>query len=188
MVQTSLNILNVYLYGSRVYNTHNEHSDFDLLIVVDNEIEEKQIRKNLLNITIISKTKFIDDVYNDMVKLECLFSPISRETLKINFVMDKQKLRKLISSTSSNSWIKSKKKLMQNDYYVGIKSMFHSLRILIFGIQLMETNAIYDFTQANYIWDELKSKQWNWDELNDTYRKRRNELATKFKLLTKNKI
>ena len=74
--------------------------------------------------------------------------------------------------------------LEQGDYYIGIKSLFHSLRIAMFGIQLAENGKIVDWTCANYIWDKLQSKQWTWEELDKEFRAERNKVLTEFRQIT----
>ena len=51
----------------------------------------------------------------------------------------------------------------------------------MFGIQLLSTNNINDFTIANYIWDDLCSKTWTWQELDKKYKPLRNKLMTEFR-------
>ena len=54
---------------------------------------------------------------------------------------DKWGIRQSISATASNSWAKAHKKMTVEkdlDIYKGKKSLFHSLRILMFGNQLCE--------------------------------------------------
>ena len=77
----------------------------------------------------------------------------------------------------------SKKKLEIGDYHTGIKSLFHSLRIPIFSTQIVKTGEI-DFSSANYIWDKLKSKVWNWEELDLEFREMRNNILTEFRKVT----
>jgi hypothetical protein len=81
----------------------------------------------------------------------------------MNFIIKENSLRHNISHYSSNSYAKSKKKIQQGDYYLGIKSLFHSLRMVDFGIQVSKNNSI-NFQSCNHIWEDLISKKWEWEE------------------------
>ena len=178
---------NIYLFGSRVYGTADEMSDWDIVIVANNSVEAIEIKSDLYNIHIYTPKKFQEDLDWHMPKnIECLFSPQwtkLQENIKFNFSLDIKKLRHATSHVSSNSWVKCKKKLEIGDYHTGVKSLFHSLRIPIFSTQLVKTGEI-DFSSANYIWDKLKSKVWNWEELDLEFREMRNNILTEFRKVT----
>jgi hypothetical protein len=77
--------------------------------------------------------------------------------------------------------VKSKKKLEQDDYYIGVKSLFHSLRIPMFATQVATYGKITNFSCANFIWNKIKSKRWTWEELDAEFRELRNEILTDFR-------
>ena len=55
------NVLNVYLYGSRVYGTNSEQSDYDYVVVcnsVSTESDRLDSSDNPLSITLYSKENF----------------------------------------------------------------------------------------------------------------------------------
>jgi predicted nucleotidyltransferase len=195
---------NIYLFGSRVYQTHSDDSDWDIIIVANNSVEAIEIKSDLYNIHIYTPKKFQEDLDWHMPKnIECLFAPSwakLQERIKFNFTLDVKKLRHATSHVSSNSWVKSKKKLEIGDYHIGIKSLFHSLRIPIFSTQLINKDQI-DFTSANFIWDKLMRidtdwcnysdlpstisyKNWNWGELDLEFRELKNNILTEFRKVT----
>ena len=180
-------VLNIYIVGSLVYNTYNENSDVDVKVVVkDSPFKTHQFTKYIYDITLYRLDYFMELVEDcEIDVLEALMSDnkFKHETINIAYNIKPKLLRHSISSISSNSWVKCKKKLLQNDYNIGIKSMFHSMRLLDFGIQIMEKGFIKDFTSSNHIWDKLKSKSWNWDELVIEFKSYRNSLKTRFKKL-----
>lgn len=182
----SFKIKNVYLFGSRVYSNNSETSDYDILIIANTPYEEKEIVVDNLNIHILTLDRFLEGLRQFNIRnIECLFSPyIFKEEIIIPFKIKEDSLRHSISHTVSNSYVKAKKKIEQGDYYIGIKSLYHSLRIAMFGIQLIENGKIIDWGEANYIWKELFSKNWTWDELHEKYKPLRNTLMTKFRNLT----
>jgi hypothetical protein len=71
---------------------------------------------------------------------------------------------------------------MQSDYRIGVKSMFHALRIADFGIQFAKTGKI-EFGSMNWVWREIESREWNWLELQNRFQPLRNELLTEFRKL-----
>ena len=157
------------------------------IFLYKSKLEAIEIKSDLYNIHIYTPKKFQEDLDWHMPKnIECLFSPQwtkLQENIKFNFSLDIKKLRHATSHVSSNSWVKCKKKLEIGDYHTGVKSLFHSLRIPIFSTQLVKTGEI-DFSSANYIWDKLKSKVWNWEELDLEFREMRNNILTEFRKVT----
>jgi hypothetical protein len=87
----------------------------------------------------------------------------------ITFTLDKGKLRHTLAEKQNWSWARAIGKLknerptpkdmaLTDDErkYVALKSLFHSYRIVLFGIQLGTTNKLTDFTVANQFWDYLQ--------------------------------
>jgi len=183
-------IFNVYLFGSRVYQTANDKSDWDVIIVANNSVESTEIRNGLYNIHIYTPDKFKADLdWHRPNNLECIFAPDFaklKETIdyKKDFKLNISRLRHATSHVSSNSWVKAKKKLMSGEYLIGVKSLFHSMRIPIFSEQIIKFGEINDFTSANWIWEKIKSKKWNWEELDNEFRISRNQILTNFRHVT----
>ncbi len=67
-----------------------------------------------------------------------------------------KKIRCAFSSISQNSKVKAKKKVQDGEINTGKKSIWHSIRILMFGLQIGTTGAIHDFTEAVPIWEDLQ--------------------------------
>lgn len=150
-------ICNIYVYGSYIYNTFNDNSDIDVLCVVRNDIEEYVVEQSgtKLSLHFISVNKFFYKLnsFTDMVILESYLSPaiLKKTVFTYDYSLTNNSLRKLISSTASNSFVKAKKKILQGDYYLGIKSLFHSLRILGYGIQLAKDKEINNWGCSNEV-------------------------------------
>jgi predicted nucleotidyltransferase len=162
-------ILNIYMYGSRVYGTCHHASDFDFLVVANSLDRDREIRYSRYNIHVHTPDKFQDDLWAyHMVNLECIFAPpFAKLQEKIDyrkaFGFDQYKLKRSILKQSHDSWIKSKMKFNEMDIERGTKSLFHSLRMLLFGIQLVESNEITDFSEANHYWEEVNEvKEFKW--------------------------
>lgn len=181
-------IFNIYLFGSRVYYTSNSKSDWDVIMVANNSVEAIEIKGDLFNIHVYTPTKFQEDLdWHRINNLECIYAPdwaILKEDIKFTFRFDIKKLRHASSHISSNSYVKCHKKIELNEYYIGVKSLFHSLRITMFSIQIVKYSNIVDFTCANWIWDKIKSKQWTFNELDNEFRLLRNSLNSEFRNIT----
>jgi predicted nucleotidyltransferase len=190
----------IYIFGSRVYGTAASDSDWDIIMVANNSVESTELpglKRGLYNIHVYTPKKFKEDLdWHRINNLECIFAPEwarLKEDIKWEFKLDQSKLRHAISHISSNSWVKCKKKLEQDDYYIGIKSLFHSIRIPMFGVQIASFGKIVDFSEANYIWDELTFKsepqymrdkfKWTWSKLDARWRPIVNGVLTQFRKL-----
>ena len=178
-------VFNVTIFGSQVYGNTNSDSDWDIIMVANNSVEAIELKGEKYNIHIYTPDKFKADLeWHRINNLECIFAPDwakLKETIKYDFKLDLAKLRHSISHVSSNSWVKSKKKLEHDDYYIGVKSLFHSLRIPMFATQVATFGRITDFSCANFIWNKIKSKRWTWEELDNEFRELRNEILTDFR-------
>jgi hypothetical protein len=184
-------LLNVYCFGSHVYGSADYNSDEDYICIVKEMFDPINVSVHIY--TIESFQSLIN--LHDITALECLFLKPEfklKEQHQFSFVLDKFKLRTSISTIASNSWVKGKKKItVMGDYdlRLGIKSVFHSLRILHFGIQIGHSNKIIDYSAANYIltdmWKLSKDFTYNelWSEIEIKYRKLYNNLSSEFKQL-----
>jgi len=125
---------------------------------------------------------------HEISALECLFLPPSPPFVMLNklnyeFKLDLPKLRKAISHKSSNSFVKCKKKLeVEHDYYIGKKSLWHSLRMLMFGTQIAKFGEIVNYCEANKFWKEIVMSERNdWLYFKEKYQPIFNELSTEFR-------
>ncbi len=179
--------INTYLYGSRVYETNDEESDIDFICIVNNGCKTEQFEKNNCNITYHTIDNFqqlIDD--HDVSALECLFLHKEKATShEFKFELDIEKLRRSFSQKSSNSWVKAKKKIeLHNEMRIGRKSLFHSLRILDFGIQIAEQGKIADYTYCGRWWKQICEQNFdNWGEYKKFWQPIYNNLRIKFRLV-----
>jgi predicted nucleotidyltransferase len=182
-------VYNIYLFGSRVYGTHSDNSDWDIIIVAKNSVEAIEIKSDLYNIHIYTPDKFQQDLDWHMPKnLECIFAPDwakLKEDIKYNLTLNIPKIRHATSHVSSNSWVKCKKKLqIANEYNIGVKSLFHAIRIPMFSTQIVNFGEIRDFQCANWVWDKIKEKEWNWEDLDKEFREVHNSTLSDFRKVT----
>jgi len=195
-------IINCYIFGSTVYQTTNIKSDIDYILVCNNlkykDILQKDksidLGNNKINLKLYSHKIFVELIKQHRIDvLECLFLKdkfILKQTVdyKYHFKLNLDTLRRSISAVCSNSYVKCKKKLKQEDDYIGKKSMFHSLRIAHYGIQIAKYNEIVDYINLddNYttitLFNEI-FKLNNWNEINNKYKHYANNLRTQFRLV-----
>lgn len=181
---------NIYLYGSRVYGTHNLASDHDYLMVSD--IEEPYIQFKTggdFNVTAFSFKEWAYRLERHEISvLECLYLPEHMIILNARewpVEINQQTLRRAVSAKSSNSFVKAKKKFTveeDRDIYVGKKSLFHALRIPIFGKQLAEFGRIVDYSAANRFWPKIRDcTREDWQYYQREYKKIHNSLMSDFR-------
>jgi len=179
-------VFNVTIFGSQVYGNTNKDSDWDIIMVANNSVESTEIRRGLFNIHVYTPDKFKSDLeWHRINNLECIFAPDwakLKETIKYDFKLNLAKLRHATSHISSNSWVKCKKKLeLTDEYHIGVKSLFHSLRIPMFATQIANSGKITDFYCANNIWKKIISESWTWQKLDQEFRDLRNTILSDFR-------
>lgn len=182
------NILATYLYGSHVYKTNDELSDTDFIIIVDHQKNHEGKFADNLDVTTYALDYFQHLVDEHSVSaLECIFLPetLKIELVKIPFHLDLGKLRRSFSTKASNSWVKAKKKIdLHGEYRIGRKSLFHSLRILNFGIQIATHGRIISYTEMSSVWELIQKQNFeNWESYKNFWQNRYNNLHSEFKKL-----
>lgn len=119
----------------------------------------------------------------------------------LEFNLDLDILRRKVSAVVSNSWSKARKKLdiSEEDDYLGLKSLFHSLRILSYGINIAENNKI-DYLNVILDGEIITCKKlfesilndykngYRWNEFKEKYKAIHNANATKFRELAPKKL
>ena len=195
-------------YGSVTYGIKpTEHSDIDIVAIVNdsmdfsmycNEIYEEKTKTNIngrdieIDAQYIRESKFIEMIKNHhIIALESLWLP--KEMINGTydyakyFELDKWKLRQTISSIVSNAWAKCHKKLTVEkdyDFYRGLKSLFHCLRLLVFGIQIATYGKITDYSEANHYWEDMWDKNivpsHKWEDYKAMYQPELNRLKSEF--------
>lgn len=181
-------VKSIFMYGSRVYGTETPVSDWDFIMISNNSVPSQEIRSGDFNIHVLTPDHFHQLLIEHKPNaIECFYLPQDYrlyETVDIDFNLKINSLRHSFSHVSSNSWVKSKKKIEQGDYYLGIKSLFHSLRIPMFGIQICNYGRIVDYRCANDIFSRIMSKEWIWEDIDQEFRPLRNKILSEFRSVT----
>jgi hypothetical protein len=178
-------LLAAYSYGSHVYGNARSDSDYDFIVIVPSGYTN-QVSSDFVNINVFSENTHLQRIAeHEISALETLWLPESLQMIPKSypFTLDKSKLRHSLSSKSSNSWVKAKKKLtvvQDFDAKVGKKSLWHSLRIIDFGKQIATEGKIYDYASCNHFFDEIMYHE-NWIELYEKYKPVYNEYLTEFR-------
>lgn len=202
----SVNIIFCSLYGSFLYNTNTPESDYDILIITDTNdktteqnLHDITFENNKFDITIRSQTNFTELFKScDIIALETIFAP--KESIIIDnplmdnyrnsFILDietKKQIRKSLSTKSDWAEVRARKKLADKEYKIAIRSLYHSYRIIKFGIQIAKYNQIINWSEANDLWEtlkDLKQEDISPQTLKDLYKKYlQNGILTEFKQL-----
>jgi len=189
-------ILNIYPYGSFIYKTNTDKSDEDFIVIYN---QEENIKDSIyssdkkINITLISSLHFQEMINNHRIdSLECIFLPddLKYEKIKFDFNYNSDILRRSISAVCSNSWVKCRKKFIDNQEYIGKKSLFHSLRIVDFGLQIADNKRIINYIKPEYmnydsfmeLWLEI-DKHDSWKSLKEDYQELANNLRSQFRIV-----
>ena len=197
VINSHYNILAIYPYGSRVYQSTFIGSDHDYIMIVGNDkkITDRELRAQGVDVTVYTYNEFQEKLNNHDIDAIEVYSTtpliFSKAMLPFIFVLDLAKLRKSISAKASNSWVKAKKKITLEDEntYIGVKSLFHSIRIILFGIQIAKNNAVVTFHEASYILRDLRYENViSWEHLNKEYKPLYNKLMTEFRQLAPKEI
>ena len=181
--------------GSVLFGTTDEQSDIDLGCIVDNNYDlskfehtnEEEFEKRLYSETFerngkkydvqyVRESDFIDMIREHRVfAIEALFQPPCLEYLKY-FHLDTWILRQEFSRVSSNSWVKAKKKMTVEkdlDMRCGAKSLFHSIRILMFAVQIAKNGVINHYNCGILLHKEIMEDLKNgftWEDFNKKYK------------------
>lgn len=194
LIATSINI---YEWGSRVYLTSNDSSDWDYIAVVPDDFPKESDQYEFGNRTynIEHESEWLEKLQRNSVEvLECLSLPLmfivkNRKTYPFTF--NPENAHASISERASIAWVKGKKKLTIEkdfDWRGGKKSIWHSLRLYLFGCQLAQCGVIFDYTVANKYYDDIvvakhgETGQEEWEYLKKNYHTLNNALHSQMKI------
>ena len=174
-------IIALLIYGSHVYDSLHEASDYDYLAVVDSKLLKKPLdilnyhhNSDDIEFSIYSNDSFKNLLDNASIHMvESIFTPdefilhgkdwlvMMRNDFqdKLNNVKTRSeylnKIRSSFSQKSANSEVKARKKIIDGEIMIGLKSIFHSIRLLQFGIQLGIYGEIRDFKSGADVWKAI---------------------------------
>lgn len=198
----------VEYYGSTLYGTITDKSDIDLICIIESEDDIYDVYQSKdypdlfdyitnVDLHVISEVTFrrlLDE--HDIMALETYYQMNEDDKDLIEFQLNLDTLRRKVSAVVNNSWSKARKKLdiPEEDDYIALKSLFHSIRILSYGIDIAKDGKI-DFKNAlidgekiscSSFWKQLQyeySQGFRWKEFKVEYTSLQNSNATTFRLL-----
>jgi hypothetical protein len=169
------------VYGSRVYGTATSGSDYDIYCIVELSGESNHLPTSIImdihntdskiDLTIRSIDIFMKDIKSGHPFVyEILFSPqkfklIRNEEINqyrdsmdvVNSFEIKKQIRHGFSEKASWSEVRARKKLADGEILCAMKSLYHSYRILGFGIQIGTYGKIVDWESGKEYLKELLS-------------------------------
>lgn len=101
------------------------------------------------------------------------------------FKLNEWKIRESFGTIANNSFVKAKKKLVVKESYdrrCAIKSLFHSIRLLMYACQIAENGKLIDFGCCKPLWNEIKTDANNgfeWEDFKKKYKPIWNEWHSK---------
>jgi len=150
-----------FLSGSHLYGCPDEDSDIDVIVVLS-EVGGARLSVPFTpnpgeDPEFIMYNEFKRALYNHEPKyLEAFLLGKYRVDSTFDFEkIDLGKLRESFSATASNSWVKAKKKIDKGDFRTGLKSAWHAIRILDFGIQIANNKTIVEKGRYNWLRKEI---------------------------------
>lgn len=183
-----LKIRNIFLFGSQIYGNQRDDSDYDFIVVACNMLEKQEIRHENLNIHVHTPDIFLNGLKEyQMNYLECIYAPsfakIQEKMIQPdkNFSLKIDMLKYKGMNQSFTAFHKAKERVLDGELYRGVKSMWHSFRILQFFKQIVDSDYITDFASANQYWDMMKEDMEHhedWDFYKEKYLPMKIELET----------
>lgn len=185
-------VILAFEYGSTVYGTLTEKSDKDVVCIVDDTVDLSDAYNGIweyhdntvtpeTDYQFINESRWIEMVRNHHIVWIEARDLKPEQIIKGNpsdyekyFTLDLWTLRQVISAIANNAWAKAHKKMtVEKDYdlYRGQKSLFHALRVMIFGTQIGKSSHITDYAAANHYWDDIYAMgECGWDAYKDKYK------------------
>lgn len=172
-------ILCIYIHGSRLFGTANADSDYDIIVILDGFVgplkDEKgigglnfsQITEGDFDIVVYEKTYWTLLIERHIPRLLfCELIPAEmpqalKKTFSVPFQLCFPKLKKGIQV-----YVKKTEKLASDEWSAthtrkSKKNLIHSLRNILFCIQLVKERRIVDYSDGNVYFDEIMGLEVN---------------------------
>lgn len=150
---------NLYLFGSHIYGTSNEKSDYDFYVIFNGSKKREQHLSDLFDITFIDKETFISNAIDgDINSLEILSGTLIEDfEINISVKINSYFIQKAIAK-GKHSLMKGSRLIRKDlDDYRGFKSFYHSLRILN-HVDSLVRNGSLDIKGIKEIYKKERSK------------------------------
>lgn len=168
-------IIAAFPFGSKIYKTDNYRSDYDFMVVVNNNLLKEDRKKiDNINLVLYGENHFLSEVKRHRMSiLECLFLPkdliIKDSKLYSNVKVNLTSLRLYVKEKSIDDLNRAEKAFFEENPNF-IKSIFHAIRTLDFANQIIEYGKIKNYSSCNHIWEHLNNCQFdNWEDYNEIF-------------------
>ena len=159
------NVLWIIQYGSSTQGIK-DFKDIDYMVVVKDNFDLHGVGRKIIgnyDFNFYTLSQFNTMMLNN--DISCLEAYVCEDKYyvkgdRIPLKINPDKVREQCAKVSSNSWVKAKKKLtIDKDYnpYIALKSLYHSMRILALGTNILGSIEIYRlvFERENCGWEKL---------------------------------
>lgn len=188
-----LDVIAIYLGGSRLFGCAREASDWDWRVVVRSartessvlDISERTVGHRVYNVTIYTRDEFVQRLQEHEINVVmCIFSPTSMkwEQESFQWQLDAQVLRDSLFRKSNSLFNRAKVYFVsEGDHVAGKKVGGLSLRFLIYGLQLLKEGRITDFHAPNALARRVQeSPHMDWEAFRAEFRPLKHELMAQY--------
>lgn len=141
-------VLNIYLVGSRLWGTHEDDSDFDLVVVVaDGTLSGSTVRSattvgGCFDVQLVPESAYREGVEgSDIILAVCASLPQTHVWRERTRVLPSHRIPVLVSTaieSSSKSWARAKKDVtVRREVIRGCKGVIHAIRLRALALLLV---------------------------------------------------
>jgi predicted nucleotidyltransferase len=164
-------IINIYPFGSRVYNTASPSSDWDFWVISKNNVYSNLFAETRENISIhlYDENTFLEFLNQNKVSaLECIYLPkelLFKYTKSFNFTLDIDKLQVNVKEKYRRDYTQAELRFKNDDLVGCKKAIFHGLRTQEFGNQILKHGKIVNYNMQS-LWNKILEEDFSsWQEV-----------------------
>lgn len=162
-------VLNIYQFGSRVYGTNNDKSDFDVAIVFDGYFPAKKntLTYGKFDVNFFSLKEFTELMeQHKMNILENVFAPranvlLEKVDFRAMFKLDKVKLKDTLKFTVEECITTANRLWDEGVFMKAKKKVFHAIRFTVLATQIARHGTIQNISEANGVFRDLMKARMN---------------------------
>jgi predicted nucleotidyltransferase len=174
-------VLNLILVGSRLHGTASASSDYDFIMIVQDDTilpEGKKVERDNLDVTIFTRSEYEESLRKgeEWQTIETLWVPPSfrwkfTEDFLPFYNSDLSRLRVAVSSIASKGHAYAKILVnKEGNFRLAKKNIAHEIRNLRLGIQIATHGSIIDYTETKEILAQImQDPAQSWDEINERW-------------------
>lgn len=178
-------------YGSRIYGSYTSTSDFDYIAIHQALRHGEQLQVDAHTSVQCHTPESYQNALDEHspTVLESFFYARPQSFV---FRLNKSKLRESFSAKASNSFVKAKKKILlpEESVEIGLKSLYHSIRIIKYGIQIAQHGRIIDWKSSRFTMGRIRklaekhhNREQLWEVLKNKYQPVYNSACSEFRIV-----